>query len=147
MRMVYMSAKARREYKNASLVAANHLWQFFHGYYDSIITCNWSKLKYLKSLLPNNKFPNLYANLVDKLNCYGNMLNGSKYYQYDEEITYVCSCIDLAKRYAYRSFAGGEMGLIVYLMIEACEAIGIDYKSNADSNTIDSISRVWEFSS
>lgn len=145
MRIISQTPEARAEYKNACLKAAEYLWQYFEPYYNHYYPDGSSKLNDLKKLIPNDKFPNLYSNLVDKLTCFSAYLNKSPLYQYDEEITYFSSCKNGAARYAWSSFAGGEMGLIVYRMLEACRAMNIEYVTT-DPEITAAIATVEQFS-
>ena len=144
LRIASLSDQKRFAYKDACLVTAKYLWQFFEEYSNFESPLIFDKLDTLKKKLPHEIFPNLYANLLDKITPYKAFLNGSPKYQYDKIVTYVCSSQIGAKRYPYRSFAGGEMGLIAFRMLEACKAMGIKY-DNTDSVTLNSIKKVEEF--
>lgn len=48
--------------------------------------------------------------------------NGSQLYQYGS--LYLTGDMDKAKRYAFSSFAGGEIGLITYRLIQGVEVLG-----------------------
>lgn len=144
LRIASLSAQERFAYKDACLLTAKHFWQFFEEYSNFESPLIFYKLDTLKKKLPQESIPNLYANLLDKITLYKAFLNGRQRYQYDKEVTYVCTGQIAAQRYAYRSFAGGEMGLIVFSMLEACKAMGIKYE-NTDSVTLNSIKKVEEF--
>lgn len=144
LRIASLSDQERFAYKDACLVAAKHLWLFFEEYSNFENPLIFDKLDTLKKKLPQESFPNLCANLLDKLTLYNAYLNGSPRYQYDKKVTYVCSAKNGAQNYANRAFAGGEMGLIAFRMLEACKAMGIKY-DNTDSVTLNSIKKVEEF--
>ena len=65
--------------------------------------------------------------------------NGSQYYQYGD--LYLTGDKNKARRYALSSFAGGEIGLIAYRLIQGAEILGWDSCNNDESlkKTIESI--------
>lgn len=144
MRIASLSDQERYAYKDASLIVAKHLWQFFEPYSHLEDPRIFDKLDTLKQKLPQELFPNLFANLCDKITLYQAYLNGSPRYQYDKDVTYLCSGQLGAKNYAYRAFAGGEIGLIAFRMLEACKAMNLRY-DNIDSQTLNSIRIVEDF--
>ena len=144
LRIASLSDQERFAYKDACLVAAKHLWQFFEPYSHLENPMIFDKLDALKLKLPQEDFPNLYANLCDKIILYKAYLNSSTRYQYDKVVTYVCSAQTGAQNYAYRAYAGGEMGLIAFRMLEASKVMGLKY-DNTDSLTLNSIRRVEDF--
>lgn len=144
MRIAYLSQHERYAYKDACLSAVKHLWQFFEPYSHLEDPKCVDNLETLKSSLPQELFPNLFANLCDKITLYKAYLNGNPKYQYDKDVTYLCSSQLGAQNYSYRAFAGGEFGLIAFRMLEACKAMGIKY-DNAGSYTVKSIRKVENF--
>lgn len=83
--------------------------------------------------------PCLYANIYEKLSMVDMMHNGCQQYQYGD--LYLTSRNFSADNYARRSFAGGEIGLMAYRMIEAAEIIGFDglYNNNAAAANIKTV--------
>lgn len=65
--------------------------------------------------------------------------NGSQYYQYGD--LYLAGDKNKARHYAFSSFAGGEIGLIAYRLIQVAEILGWDSCNNDESlkKTIESI--------
>ncbi|MCM1169457.1 MAG: hypothetical protein NC324_05920 [Bacteroides sp.] len=64
----------------------------------------------------------LYRNLSNALCCYDCMKNGSGNYQYGS--LYLTTDVKKAGRYAFSSYAFGEIGLITFRMLEALLALG-----------------------
>lgn len=144
MRIASLSKQERYAYKDACLIAVKHLWQFLESYSHLEDPMIFDKLDTLKLKLSQEMFPNLFTNLCDKITLYKAYLNGNPRYQYDKDVTYLCSGQVGAQNYAYRAFAGGEIGLIAFRMLEACKAMGLKY-DNTDSYTFHSIRKVEDF--
>lgn len=141
LKIASLTKEERVQYKNYCMEAARYLWEFFRPYYERKAPSCISNMNELKALLPADKFPYLYSNLLNSLCCFDAYLNGSRLYQYDKDVVYLCSDIDRAARYAQRAFAGGEMGLIAFRMIEASQALGVDL-TDAPNSVLQSIQEV-----
>ena len=123
-RIIKMTEEERNNYINICHAVVNYLWSFFKPLFQE------RKLEHYKDMLSPKDNPNLYANVYEKLSMVDMMNNGCQQYQYGD--LYLTSCGFSAANYSRRSFAGGEIGLIAYRMIEAAETIGFDglYKNN-----------------
>ena len=116
-RMVIMSEVERRQYKQACMTAIDYLWPFFEPYYQRDVM-----VKELKEPLGYYDDRALYANLHDALTRKHARMTGNQLYQYD--CFYVTNLRGRAKSYAFRAFAGGEIGLTAYRMYQAALKIG-----------------------
>lgn len=85
----------------------------------------------------------LYGNLYEKLSMLDCRDKGSGLYQYDS--LYLTSSKDKAKHYACRSFAGGELGLIAYRLLEGIEVLNFK-KWKPDAQVVLAISNIKDFS-
>lgn len=117
-RIIRMPDDERNRYMNSCHAVVNYLWQFFETTYKENKTAQY------KEILSKVEDPNLYYNLLEKLAMVDMMKNGRQQYQYGD--LYLTSREHTADNYAKRSFAGGEIGLIAYRMIQAAEIIGFD---------------------
>ena len=84
----------------------------------------------------------LYANFSEKLSMQRLRLNGAELYQYGD--LYLAASHESARRYAIRSFAGGELGLLAYRFIEGLDFLNLP-EWNPTPEIQDAIMRIMEF--
>ena len=99
------------------------------------------KLKYGKIL---NEIGGMYMyqNLFEKLAMIDCRNNNAGLYQYEN--LYLCSSKLTAASYATRSFAGGEMGLIAYRLIQGADIINFEnFRPNSNIQSI--MNKIREF--
>ena len=149
-RMVAMSVDERKKYFLNCRNAIDDLWELFKPLLqelDSVDTAvdhyPWRLPKreidkYKELLESKDRF--LYYNLVEKLNMIDYWKQGIQQYQYGD--LYLTALEMKAERYAMRSFAGGELGLMVCRLVESADIIGIDYSKSKEINAIE---RVMQF--
>ena len=132
-RIVKMSDEERYNYIKTCHAVVSYLWDFFKPLYRE------RKLEQYKEVLSPKDNPYLYANVYEKLSMVDMMNNGCQQYQYGD--LYLTSRDNSAYNYARRSFAGGEIGLIAYRMIETAEIIGFDglYENKAAVADIETV--------
>ena len=130
-RIVAMKKEERLEHLNKCNLAIDYLWTFYEPlaknelvekeYKGQIIIVHKQKIEEYKNLLNEKGYENMYANLYEKLNMLYCRNEGAGLYQYG--YLYFSTSKQTAKNYARRSYAGGELGLIAYRMIEAADII------------------------
>ena len=99
-------------------------------------------LKRYEEILNKKEHEYFYANLAEKISMIDSRNRGSGLYQYGA--LYLTDSIEKAKRYAGRSYAGGEAGLCAYQFIRGCEIIDFP-EFNPDEETLKAIEAVKEF--
>ena len=134
-RIIRMTEEERNNYLNTCHAVVNYLWDYFKPLYRE------RKLEQYKDALSPKDNPYLYANVYEKLSMVDMKNNGCQQYQYGD--LYLTSRDYSADNYARRSFAGGEIGLMAYRMIEAAEIIGFDglYENKAAVADIETIKK------
>ena len=149
-RMVAMSVDERNEFFLNCRNAIDNLWELYKPLFqelDSVDTAfdhyprrlpKREIYKYKELLESKDRF--LYYNLVEKLNMIDYWKQGIQQYQYGD--LYLTALEMKAERYAMRSFAGGELGLMVCRLVESADIIGIDYSQSKEINAIE---RVMQF--
>lgn len=108
---------------------------------ETIYTSEWP-LKRYEEILNKKEHEYFYANLAEKISMIDSRNRGSGLYQYGA--LYLTDSIEKAKRYAGRSYAGGEAGLCAYQFIRGCEIINFP-EFNPDEGTLKAIKAVKEF--
>ena len=99
------------------------------------------KLKYGK-ILNEKGGMYMYQNLFEKLAMIDCRNNNAGLYQYEN--LYLCSSKLTAASYATSSFAGGEMGLIAYRLIQGADIINFEnFRPNSNIKSI--MDRIREF--
>ena len=117
-RIIRMTEEERNLYIDTCHIVVNYLWSFFKPLFKD------NKLGQYKEILSSEETPYLYLNVSEKLSMVDMMLNGRQQYQYGD--LYLTSRDFSATSYSRSSFAGGEIGLIAFRMIEAAEIIGFE---------------------
>ena len=85
----------------------------------------------------------VFHNLYEKLSMLESRYVGAGLFQYG--FLYLAATKDSAAGYARRSFAGGELGLIAYRMIEGMDVLQLS-EWKPDGSVQDDIARILEFS-
>lgn len=148
-RMVSMTKEERLEYLNKCDLVIDYLWTLYEplmkselveiDYRGQRVSVLKQKIEDFRTLLNEKGNQYQYINLYEKLNmlCWRN--GGAGLYQYG--FLYLSLSKQAARDYASRSFAGGELGLMAYRMIEGAEIISFDsYHPNVVvSNAIEEI--------
>lgn len=99
------------------------------------------KLKYGK-ILNEKGGMYMYQNLFEKLAMIDCRNNNAGLYQYEN--LYLCSSKLTAANYASKSYAGGEMGLIAYRLIQGADIINFEnFRPNSNIKSI--MDRIREF--
>lgn len=99
------------------------------------------KLKYGK-ILNEKGGMYMYQNLFEKLAMIDCRNNNAGLYQYEN--LYLCSSKLTAANYATRSFAGGEIGLIAYRLIQGADIINFEnFRPNSNIQSI--MNKIREF--
>ena len=119
LRLAKLSDEERAIYKKDCMQVIDYMWQFFGPIYQRD-----AMIKELKEPLDFYEDSTLYYNLQDALTRNNARKIGNQLYQYD--CFYLTSLKKFAKDYAYKGFAGGEIGLTAYRMIEAANKIKFD---------------------
>jgi hypothetical protein len=99
------------------------------------------KLKYGK-ILNEKGGMYMYQNLFEKLAMIDCRNNNAGLYQYEN--LYLCSSKLTAASYATSSFAGGEMGLIAYRLIQGADIINFE-NFRPNSNILSIMNKIREF--
>lgn len=149
-RLISLSETERCAYIEGCIKAIKHLWSIFKPYYvtqelvETVIKGNKAfvlqrKIEMYKEYIINHSDSVYWYNLYEKLSMLEANENGSQYYQYGD--LYLTGDKNKARRYALSSFAGGEIGLIAYRLIQGAEILGWDSCNNDESlkKTIESI--------
>lgn len=146
-RVVAMSIAERKQFLDNCRNALNSLWELYEPLYmvseEFDITTNvfpklFPKRKiddYKELLMSKNEY--IYHNLLEKLFMIDSWKKGIQQYQYGD--LYLTSFEMKAEKYALRSFAGGELGLMVYRLVEAADIIGLDYSQTKDRKAIEQV--------
>ena len=133
-RLVNMSKDERNSYLNHCKVVTDFLWTIFKPFmekedyldtYNGVeCICRRHKIeRYMNSYI--EKFgKNAWYNMFEKLQMLGFRDDGNEQYQYKS--FYLTFNRHIAQKFARRSFAGGEQGLIAYYLITALENLGWD---------------------
>ena len=140
-RIVSMTKDTRSTFLSKTDLIISRLWDVFKQYYTEyvpkriirhgeVIDTYMRSIEQYKDCFENIGKPNLFSNLMEKLSMLEARYNGSGFYQYGS--LYLAAVDDTAKKYARRSFAGGELGLIAYRLIEAMEVLQLpEWKPDA----------------
>ena len=150
-RMLAMTREERSAFMSSVDIAITAMWQVYQPYFSNMVQSEivlpWGAKGYVmvreferfKDCFDN---PNDYNNLCEALMMQEARVNGSSDYQYGS--LYLTGSWNKASRYAYRAFAGGEIGLLAYRMIKALEVLKLS-KWNPDSEVLLAINRVLAF--
>lgn len=147
-RIVSMSVDERKKYFLNCRNAIDNLWELYKPLFQELDSTAanqnpWRlpkrEIDKYKDLL-ESKEEFLYYNLVEKLNMIDYWKQGIQQYQYGD--LYLTALKMKAERYAMRSFAGGELGLMVFRLVESADVIGLDYSQSKEINAIE---RVMQF--
>ena len=131
-RVVSMSRDERRDFLSKIDLIISRLWEVYKPYYTEyvprkIVRHGEEINTYMRSIEQyKGQFEKLgkqivYSNMFEKLSMLEARYNGSGFYQYGS--LYLAAVERSAKDYARRSFAGGELGLIAYRLIEAMDVL------------------------
>ena len=130
-RIVAMKKEERLDYFRKCDLVIDYLWTFYKPlminelvekeYNGQKILVHKQKIEEYKTLLNEKGYKYMYVNLYEKLNMLYCRNEGAGLYQYG--CLYFSSAKYTARNYAARSYAGGELGLIAYRMIEAADII------------------------
>lgn len=142
-RLIAMTESERCEYLSNCQKVIEYLWDTYKPYfltYEDVETefngnkvyDSLSKLEiYYKDYIIERSDKNLWFNIFDKLSMLQAKEYGNKQYQYGD--LYLTGDKNKAINYAYSSFAGGEIGLIAYRLIQGAEILGwIDADKQSD---------------
>lgn len=117
-RIVQMSDNERSNFRHSCEIASAYLWQILNPYIEKY----GFSLDIFKEPLSTNQ--TCYRNLLNAVTCYSASINGNIQYQYGDAF-YLTNMRDMAERYAYRSFAFGETGLLPYRMYDAVRQLNL----------------------
>lgn len=131
-RILAMTLEEKEQWKNDCIELADMLRPYYPDVYY---------LEIFKKRLEDGGREDIYLNLWDAITRYDAMKNGNKQYQYGE--IYLTNGFDMAKSYAYGSFAFGEVGLNAYRMLEAARFFGFEFPSNTRGSYLSA--RLWTF--
>lgn len=131
-RMVRMSEKERLQYLNSCNLTIDYLFELYEPLLEEVtietqvngMTCyvpNYKiDIEYKQLFFENNK-EIVYRNLIEKIFMIKERNRGNQSYQYG--YLFLTRDPSSAIDYARRSFAGGELGLIAYRLLEGMEFI------------------------
>ena len=152
-RVIEMTRDEREKYKEDCYLVINSLYPLFKPlmvtemieaerngkkiYYNEYPL----KLRYEK-LLNEKGGKRMFNNLFEKLYMIDGCKNGVGLYQYNN--LYVCASKRSALFYSERSYAGGEVGLVAYRLIQGAEIIGFE-SLYQDANVKRAADRIKEF--
>lgn len=152
-RILSMSKEERLQYKKECDLIIDTLYPFFQPllkWEKTEIKVNGKtifgyeyplKLKYGK-ILNEKGGMYMYQNLFEKLAMIDCRNNNAGLYQYEN--LYLCSSKLTAASYATSSFAGGEMGLIAYRLIQGADIINFEnFRPNSNIQSI--MNKIREF--
>ena len=145
--MVVMTVDERQQFLSNCRNAIDYLWELYkpllievESEETAVKRFPWMppkrKIDNYKELL-ESKNRHLYINLIEKLDMIDYWKRGIQQYQYGD--LYLTALEMKAERYAMRSFAGGEMGLMVCRLVESADIIGLDYSSSKEINAIEQV--------
>lgn len=152
-RILAMSKEERLNYKKECNLIIDTLYPFFQPLMkwerteiivDGNKICGHQyplKLKYGK-ILNEKGGKGLYDNLFEKLMMIDSRNNNAGLYQYEN--LYLCSTKSTAAHYATRSYAGGEIGLMAYRLIQGADIINFE-NFRPDSNIQSIMNRIKDF--
>ena len=131
-RIVSMTKDERNNFLSKTDLIISRLWDVFKPYYTEFvprrIVRHGEVIDTFMRLIEQYKDDfykigksYVYVNLTEKLSMLEARYDGSGFYQYGS--LYLAAVEDTAKDYARRSFAGGELGLIAYRLIEAMDVL------------------------
>ena len=142
-RIISMSETERCEYLSNCQKVIDYLWDTYKPYfltYEDVETelngnkayVSRSKLEiYYKNYITERSDENLWLNILDKLIILQIKEIGNQQYQYGD--LYLTGDKNKAINYANSSFAGGEIGLIAYRLLQGAEILGwIDADKQSD---------------
>lgn len=151
-RIIEMSDKERQQYIENCNICIDYLWEQYKPYLvqeqcqttinGQLAYIQKNKLEQFKDLLTKRGNPYMYINLLTAVNrteCYK---SESGLYQYG--YLYLTGDKEKAKRYAIDSFAGGELGLNAYRLLEGAFVLGLDMKPK-DKDIEYAIKRIKSF--
>jgi len=152
-RIVKMTQKERNDYIDYCNLAIEYLGKLFEPYYSSYetqqtiinghqTTVQIRKIETYKPLFEAKNKMGIYNNLIEKLWMIETGKNGNQQYQYGD--LYLTSHKIKATDYAFRSFAGGELGLIAQRLLLAAEVMELEL-SNLDIRTRKAIDTIKSF--
>ena len=153
-RMVSMKKDERNDFLSMVDRIISKLWEIYEPYYSEFDQEKFSlpngdkAYKYKRRIeLLKDRFMNcgkevVFYNLFEKLSMLDSRYNMSGLFQYG--CLYLASTKETATNYARRSFAGGELGLIAYRLIEGMDILCLP-EWNPDSETQKDLARFLDF--
>lgn len=149
-RLIAFSETERYTYLEDCKKVIQYLWSIFKPYYVTQqmveATYNGNKIFVLKRSIETYKNyvieqtdENLWLNFLQALSMCECNENGSQLYQYG--YLYLTGDKEKAKRYAFRSFAGGELGLTAYRLIQGAEIL----KKDISYEELDAMDKIKDF--
>ncbi len=142
-RMVSMTKDERSDFLSKTDLIISRLWAVYKPYYTEyvprrivrhgeVINTFMRSIEQYKDNFEKIGKLNVYYNLTEKLSMLEARYNDSGFFQYGD--LYLAAVEDTAKSYASRSFAGGELGLIAYRLIEAMDVLQFpEWKPDAET--------------
>ena len=124
LKIVSMSQQRRIDYKNKCLALAEYLWPKFS---ECLQLGDFYQV--LKTRLSNAVGRSNWDCYWYAINCFSGYMNNSESYRYDNDIIYFTNLNYRAEDYSRKAFAGGESGMIAYLIQEMATYIGIDLRT------------------
>jgi hypothetical protein len=153
-RVVSMAKDERSVFLSKTDLIISRLWSVYKPYYTEyvprrivrhgeVINTFMRAIEQYKGHFDEIGKQYVYGNLIEKLSMLEARYNGSGFYQYGD--LYLAAIKDTATDYARRSFAGGELGLIAYRLIEAMDVLQFpEWKPDAETQGL--IEEFMEFS-
>lgn len=127
-KIVRMTEEERKMHKSYCKRAIEYLYPLFKEkyYFDSL---------YFE--VDKTNLDKETAHYIDDcLHCYRSMLWGNGFFQYPDNVVYLTSLYKNAKDYAYRNFAGGELGYLAYYMCKAAQSVELPgFDPNSETAT------------
>lgn len=131
-RIIAMSDNERHAYFNVCTEVKDYLWSIFKPYYENEMVetiihgykafVQHLKIERYRDYIIEHSDEITWRNLYEKLMMCDSNERGSQLYQYG--YLYLTGDMNKAKRYAFNSFAGGEIGSIAYRLIQGAEILG-----------------------
>ena len=116
-RIVAMTKEERCKYKETCEIALDYMWTFYQPYADKSL----ARISELKESLDAENDNVLYYNVAEKIRMNDLRINDNQLYQYGS--LFLTTLDWRAENYAYRAFAGGEIGLIAYRLYQGIKKI------------------------
>lgn len=112
-----MTKEERCKYKETCEIALDYMWTFYQPYADKSL----ARISELKESLDAENDKVLYYNVAEKISMNDLRINDNQLYQYGS--LFLTTLDWRAENYAYRAFAGGEIGLIAYRLYQGIKKI------------------------